>query len=66
MWIVELTKPFERQNPVESDMNVNNTPATTQQLTGFTSIIYGEKHTLNKYFTEVDFHPSIKSPTFTA
>lgn len=40
---MELTKTFERKNLVEPDMNVNNTSATTQQLTGFTSISYGEK-----------------------
>lgn len=61
MWIVELTKTFERQNPAEPDMNVNNTSAITQQLTGFTSINYGEKLSLNKYITEVDFHPPIES-----
>lgn len=66
MWIVELTKTFERKNPAEPDMNVNNTSAITQQLTGFTSINYGEKFSLNKYITEVDFHPPIESPTFTA
>lgn len=66
MWIVELTKTFERQNLVEPDMNVNNTSATTQQQTGFTSISYGEKHTLNKYFNEVDFYLSTESPTFAA
>lgn len=66
MWIMELTKIFERKNLVESGMNVNNTSATTQQLTGFTSINYGGKHTLNKYLNEVDFHPSVESLTFTA
>lgn len=61
---MDLTKTFERQNLVEPDMNVNNTSATTQHLTAFTSINYGEKHTLSKDFTDVDFHPSFKLSTF--
>lgn len=48
MWIIELTKTFERQNPTEPDMNANNTSATTQEITGFTSINYGEKTYIKK------------------
>jgi len=46
VWTVALTKTFGRPKPIELEINVNNTSwgnrATTQQLTDFTSTIYGE------------------------